>query len=407
LRSANQPNEVFAVATALSVIGTLIGRRIAGPTFSATHSLTGIIGPTASGKEHARSRAKAYFTAVGAAGAIGPGRWKSGVGMIRALKARPCQLSIQDELGALFAKLADPRAQSHEKDINSNLRELWGINWGRYDSDAGADEASIAINAPALSVLGMTTRKELFKACRSRDVANGFLTRWIFKEIYEVPDWNEVPAEVRPVPAELKTAMHRIYLPHIVPDPEGNPPVVLPWASQAARELFYEINARAKAEPDETRGELLRRSGEKVMRVATCLACEAPEVGVDLVHMQWADAYIAASNACLIAGLDEYMEEDDENEIEFRRRLLDVVKSRGGAIFAGDLGKAVQNRVKRKALYDASLGFLLQNEMLIASPWKPAGAKGGRPSTVLRLPGIPDTVAPWNARSTSTDESDA
>jgi hypothetical protein len=57
----------------------------------------------------------------------------------------------------MFARLADPKASQHDKDINANLRELWGVNWGRYDSDAGANEASVAIMAPALSVLGMTT----------------------------------------------------------------------------------------------------------------------------------------------------------------------------------------------------------------------------------------------------------
>jgi len=58
----------------------------------------------------------------------------------------------------MFARLADPKASQHDKDINANLRELWGVNWGRYDSDAGANEASVAIMAPALSVLGMNHR---------------------------------------------------------------------------------------------------------------------------------------------------------------------------------------------------------------------------------------------------------
>src|SRR5262249_47501904 len=101
--SANQPSEAFAVATGLGVTATLIGRRLAGPTRNAVHLYQAIIGPSGSGKENIRATSKRQLTTVGAAGHIGPGRWKSGAGLIRGLMKCPAQLSIQDELGGMFA----------------------------------------------------------------------------------------------------------------------------------------------------------------------------------------------------------------------------------------------------------------------------------------------------------------
>src|SRR5262245_46895460 len=58
LNSASYPSQPFAVAVGLAVIGTLISRRIAGPSGprgTGTHLYQVIIGPTGSGKEHVRT----------------------------------------------------------------------------------------------------------------------------------------------------------------------------------------------------------------------------------------------------------------------------------------------------------------------------------------------------------------
>src|SRR5262249_59322436 len=79
--SAMYPSVAFAVGGSIPLIGTLIGRRIAGPSGplgTATHLYLVLVGPTGSGKEHIRTVVKLLLTTVGAAELIGPGRFKSG-----------------------------------------------------------------------------------------------------------------------------------------------------------------------------------------------------------------------------------------------------------------------------------------------------------------------------------------
>ena len=193
--SAMHPSETFATAVGLGVIGALISRRIAGPSGpqgTGTHLYQVIIGPAGSGKEHVRTTGKLLMIAANASGLIGPGRFKSGAGIIKYLQKKPVSLCFMDELGAYFAKLGDPRASIYEREANEILREIWGLSWGRYDSPQGAHDDSEAVLCPALSCLGMSTPKELYRACKSRDVASGFLNRWLFAEEKVAPAYRKV-----------------------------------------------------------------------------------------------------------------------------------------------------------------------------------------------------------------------
>jgi hypothetical protein len=390
LRTASQPSERFAAATAVSLIGTLISRRVAGPTRSSTVLYQALVARSGRGKEHTRDVIDALLNCIGADALSGPGRFKSGPGLVNTLKARPTLLCVQDELGAMFAKLANPKSSPTEQEINENLRELWGIKWGRFKSAAGAKDPSVTILAPALSLIGTTTPKELYKACRSRDIANGFLTRWNFIEEEGMVRWEQIEEDTLTVPEDLVRALRGISQQHVFPATVGKPPVRLTYGP-GAEDVFEAVQDAVEAIEDEDRKALLNRTAEKVVRVATCLACEGSAVSREA--MEWSWAYINASDAALAAGLAEHMEEEDESEIEFRRRLIRVADKAGGRIFHGDLAKAVSHRVNHKKLWDASLGFLLtqgHSDGLIAVEHKPDTSKGGRPTTIYYRPGHPD-----------------
>src|SRR5262249_18800726 len=50
--TARRPNRVLALAATIPLVGTLIGRRVAGPTRSATHLYAVAVAPTGAGKQH-------------------------------------------------------------------------------------------------------------------------------------------------------------------------------------------------------------------------------------------------------------------------------------------------------------------------------------------------------------------
>src|SRR5262249_1193218 len=52
--TARRPNRVLALGAALTIVGTLIGRRVAGPTYSATHLYIVTVAPATAGKDHPR-----------------------------------------------------------------------------------------------------------------------------------------------------------------------------------------------------------------------------------------------------------------------------------------------------------------------------------------------------------------
>jgi hypothetical protein len=390
LASANQPSEAFATAGALSIVGLLIGRRIAGPSGSGrctTHGYWAVIGETASGKQHIRGYAKRLLTEIGAQASIGPGRFKSGAGIVAHLQVRPASLCFLDELGAMFAKLADPRASHYEKEINEVLRELWGTNWDRYDSPGGATEHSVGIMAPALSLLGTTTPEELFKACKSRDIANGFLNRWLFVEVKGVPPWREVPPDALDVPATLKNGLAGLYKPLMLPGSTGKPPIVLPWGA-GAEEMFLDIRQRCEAEPNEQHRPLLRRSAEKMVRIATTLAAGAGATAVPLAYMELAWAYVASSDATLRNGIDEHMEAEKMKFDELCRWIVRKCREAGGRYNARELGRRVQNHLYNRSNYADAVAFLIETEQLTVEKVKPEGGIG-RPSDFLALPTEP------------------
>ena len=127
ISSAMYPSAGFAVGGSVLTIGTLIGRRIAGPSGplgTGTHLYLVLVGPTGSGKEHIRTVSKQLLTAVNAAALIGPGRFKSGAAIISHLIKKPLSLCIMDEFGAMLARFSHPNAQFYHQDETEILREL-------------------------------------------------------------------------------------------------------------------------------------------------------------------------------------------------------------------------------------------------------------------------------------------
>jgi hypothetical protein len=99
---ARRPNRVMALGVALGVVGTLIGRRVEGPTGNATHLYVFILAPTGWGKDYPLWCGNRLMIAVGAQSLLGPGEFVSGRGIIKYLKRNPLTLCIVDELGDVF-----------------------------------------------------------------------------------------------------------------------------------------------------------------------------------------------------------------------------------------------------------------------------------------------------------------
>jgi hypothetical protein len=99
---ARRPNRVMALGVALAVVGTLMGRRVEGPTGCATHLYIFILAPTGWGKDYPLWCATKLMIVVGAEGLLGPSEYVSGRGIVKYLKRNPLTLCVVDELGDVF-----------------------------------------------------------------------------------------------------------------------------------------------------------------------------------------------------------------------------------------------------------------------------------------------------------------
>jgi hypothetical protein len=122
---------MLALGAALTIVGTLIGRRVAGPTKSGTHLYVVALAGTGAGKQHAIDCIKSALIAAKAAAHIGPGEFTSSQAVIRLVKRKPLSLCAMDEFGAFLRRISNRNAGHYETAITGELRKLWGISFSR------------------------------------------------------------------------------------------------------------------------------------------------------------------------------------------------------------------------------------------------------------------------------------
>src|SRR5262249_24585225 len=123
--TARRPNRVLALGAAITVVGTLVGRRVAGPTRSATHLYVVSVGPTGSGKQQLFDSATQLMESAGAESHMGPNEFISMPAVINFLLRKPLALCLQDEYGAFLKRITSRKASGFESSISKILRTLW------------------------------------------------------------------------------------------------------------------------------------------------------------------------------------------------------------------------------------------------------------------------------------------
>jgi hypothetical protein len=202
----------MALIVAVSVIGTLVGRKVAGPSLSGTgtHLYALILATTGAGKDHYRKAAGKLLRAAGASHMVGADSFMSESAVYKFLERTPVSLCIQDEFGATLKKINISK-NSHEQNVSKVLRSAWGSSFDTLQTPewAGLDRNCIAIESPALSLLGISTPDEFFDALTSGNLSNGFLNRF-FVYLANKGERQEHPPEEFTVPDDLAEKLQYI-----------------------------------------------------------------------------------------------------------------------------------------------------------------------------------------------------
>src|SRR5262245_12817712 len=162
---ARRPNRVMALGVALGVVGTLIGRRVEGPTGNATHLYVFILAPTGWGKDHPLWCGNKLMIAVGAKGLLGPSEFVSGRGIIKYLKRQRLILCIVEELGEVFQLINGQQDNPWVTDLMGHFKKLYN-SWEIINTAESVRDESVTINHPAMTIVGACTAQAFFEALK-------------------------------------------------------------------------------------------------------------------------------------------------------------------------------------------------------------------------------------------------
>jgi hypothetical protein len=388
------PNRRLALGTALVAVGTLIGHRVAGPTRAGTHLYVVMIAPTGSGKQSPMNGLKNAFQSIGAEGLIGPGDFRSSVGLVNTLKERSLLACCIDEYGAVLQRIVHSSAGNYEMDLMNILQQIWGLSYAPYNSPAAAREKSVRIFAPAVSIAGYSTPETFYGAVKDKQISGGLLNRHLTIEAQQEKIELHKPAPGSwKVPPALMASLKALYRP-------GNsnalkevlnlkteeitealaasfdPQINMGWGP-GAEAIFDDLARTVRDAPDPLRRNLFIRTAELTVRVATIVAFGRGSHTVDRPDMEWARALVLGSAETLYAGVKKYTV-DPQDFAGLCQRILDLLDANGGQITKREIKRRCTNYIHRGTDLDAALKHLDDAEQIRCR----LETTGGRPSII-------------------------
>jgi hypothetical protein len=336
--TARRPNRVLALGAAITLVGTLIGRRVAGPTRSATHLYVVSVGPTGSGKQHLFDSTTALMKAARAQSHIGPGEFISMPAVVNFIMRKPLALCLQDEYGAFLRRITSKKASGFENAISKILRTLWATSFSAMATAEWASREMKIIQSPAISILGLSTPDEFHSALQGDSVDNGFLNRFLVLSSDIRASDIEPQCQPGKVPKQLSAALRNLYLwsgPRSllqIDNPEiAFEPQVLPWASEQAAACYRDFE-RLRDEHMDDDPELkpyIARAGEIAVRLATIRAAGrgGPGTSVDCSDMEWGVAIAWTAGQALAETAMQFIPENERSI--YGDKIVRLIRRRG------------------------------------------------------------------------------
>lgn len=278
--TARRPNRMLALGAAITVLGTLVGRRLAGPTRSGTHLYVLGLAPTGAGKDHPLTQVTRLMKAAKAGHHVGPDELISMPAAINLILRSPLCVCPMDEFGAFLRRINHRRASGFEQGITKILRSAWGKSFSTLHTPEWAGKTARAIEAPALSIFGVSTPEEFYGALEGGDVVNGVLNRFLVLRSSEKVRDRDPELDPYQVPEWLADALQQVYGENPLVTARLNdialdaPPEILGWADDGAKAVYATMLDEIEAAVDRTPvvAPFMARTAEMAARLATIRA---------------------------------------------------------------------------------------------------------------------------------------
>ena len=344
-----RPQRPFAVASALTVLGTILGRRYATESGLRTNLYLVGVGPTGCGKNHARTAAKKVLQACDLENRLGGEELASGQAIISRVAISPSVLFQLDEFGMLMAAVQNPNAGTHLVAILSNLMKLFSSANDTYIGTEYADQDKrprVEIECPCVSVYGTTTPETFYKALGSGHVVSGYLNRLLVVETNinrpkrQRPVYRDVPHSVK---AWAKVATNQVVSVKNLIGINPKSPIVVPM-SHGAEEIFDTLDLEIDKLMDRDRGSgldaLHNRTWEHAAKIALILALsrdlDRPVINVE--DAEWAITFVKWSLSRMIHEV-KLRVADSPFQAKVKECQLALVKAGARGLTERDMGR--------------------------------------------------------------------
>lgn len=326
LDSSRRPQRRLAVGAALTIVGMAAGRHIAGPTEAGTCLYVLGLSPTASGKDHPLKCISRILTAAVLTHHQGPSEFISMTAVINVLKRMPLCLAPMDEFGDFMRRVYARKGSPHERAIPKILRTIWSANFSPASTPEWAGIQSVTIEAPHLSLFGVSTHEQFYTALEGGAASDGTLNRFLIideplRAVDREPELsaNEVPEEII---RGIKRVMDRSgpFGASMRNDPKTNPATSnsltrLGWQSEAVEKKWKafvkDLDNKMFERPDEA--DFLARGAEMSIRIATIVAAGKHARSVEAEDIDFAIAIVQDSMAMMMAGARDYMADNEHH----------------------------------------------------------------------------------------------
>jgi hypothetical protein len=396
------PCRLFATAAALAIVGTAVARQVyTGIPRTGTALYWLIIAPTAGGKERPQ---EAIRQILGAAeiGDMAKPSCASSAKLGLSLHENPAQIQVIDEVGKVLRRFVARNSSSQEIGLLDDYCTVWGKNTGSFSPEGVTVRKDVMIQRPSLSFFGATTPTAFYEQLRAKQIAGGFLNRFIvLRRFVRV----EVNPNVRPdddVPDHIVNALrslHRFQDQALQTSRDAakkhhdKPPefFIVP-ASHGGAKALEAYQARAwgmilKADEDPI-FEIYARAAEMVKRMSLILACGRHWNDMNACEIQAGDVRFAAglvdwALASFTDGLRHNMAETDH-----QANMKEVIRMirKAGKMRRTELIRKLDGKLDARSL-DSVIKMAIEGGMI--EEWKETpGEKLGRPATwyLIRKP---------------------
>lgn len=277
--TANRPQPLLSLGSALAIVGTAGGKVYGGPTYSSLPLYILALAESGTGKEHVLSSCTSILNRALGEDYVGPGSFMSFSSVIRVLQRSRPTLCPMDEFGSFLKRIKNPKAGGFETAITGALRSAWGINFGSMPTPEWAQTRSTLLHSPCMSIYGASTPEDFYESLESEDIGNGFLNRFLILPSEESPDEEDdhppfiVPASILDGLMAVQAAGPALAVATMNNRQADGPLIQAQWADDGAKQIYRDLSKNIKRRENRV---WYARTAEMAVRLATIVA-----IGID------------------------------------------------------------------------------------------------------------------------------